>query len=154
MSKNNRKTLLINKNFQLDFLKKTYLFQLLIMGIFFIIFFWLYYPLFKEITALNLNLDHPLMETLDNFHFMLVTATILGFILFTSLFTMAGLLLSHKIAGPLFNLKRHFKSMREEHHFNKIIFRKNDYFHDLEEEVNEFFDYFESRSGHKHDPKN
>jgi hypothetical protein len=58
-----------------------------------------------------------------------------------------GIFQSHRIAGPLFNLKLQFKKMKgmksieEIGELNKTKFRANDYFHDLAEDYNHFVDH-------------
>ncbi len=50
-----------------------------------------------------------------------------------------GLYLSHRIAGPIHRMKAHLKFLQENpKNFDKVHFRKKDYFDDLEEAFNEF----------------
>ena len=46
---------------------------------------------------------------------------------------------SHKIAGPLFKVKRFLKSIREGKIPEKVAFRKGDHFQDLASDLNEAF---------------
>jgi len=54
----------------------------------------------------------------------------------TTAFTLAlGLLYSHRIAGPIYNLKRVLRDVRRGNLDRKVRFRKKDEFHDLAAEV-------------------
>ncbi len=56
--------------------------------------------------------------------------------------SISGLFLSHRIAGPLFHLKRSFKALGDiedgegVENLNEVRFRKNDFFQDLSEDYN------------------
>jgi len=61
-----------------------------------------------------------------------IVVSLLVFILF--------IFVSHKIAGPIYHLKKHLISVREGNPITPITFRKGDYFNDLAEEVTQFMD--------------
>lgn len=50
------------------------------------------------------------------------------------------ILFTHKIAGPVYKLKKYLSSIREGLSEGKLYFRQGDYFRDLEEDVNSTFE--------------
>lgn len=65
----------------------------------------------------------------------------MGIFIFFSIFilTMAAVLLSHRIGGPIYQLEKYLQQMaRRETSAREIRFRKGDFFHDLARSFNEF----------------
>ena len=61
-----------------------------------------------------------------------------GSVVFSSIvFAIVGIFLSHKIAGPLFRLKKHMVELSQGVYSGKIKFRKNDQLHDIADTYNE-----------------
>lgn len=63
-------------------------------------------------------------------------ATIISLVLLTVI----GLVISHRIAGPLYRLSKDLGQMRANGKFQKITFRKGDYCLDLAKDFNEVVD--------------
>jgi hypothetical protein len=55
------------------------------------------------------------------------------------------ILLSHKIVGPLYQLQKHLKLIREGQHVENLSFRGGDYFQELATDVNETFSHLDNR---------
>jgi hypothetical protein len=53
---------------------------------------------------------------------------------------------SHKIAGPLYKLKRYLQDYREDKAQDKLYFRKGDYFLELADEVNLTFNQIKEKN--------
>jgi hypothetical protein len=127
----NRRALIINPRFQLQFLLATGVVGgIIIGGIYYTnyYFIWKFWNLAHD---LRLPPDHLVSEflryeqrTLDRL-FLEASATIL-FVL-----TAFGLILSHKIAGPLFQLTQHLKKDRSHGKRTSIEFRKDDFFQEV-----------------------
>ncbi len=49
----------------------------------------------------------------------------------------AGIILSHRIAGPLYRLEKHLEGLGEGKKLTALKFRKNDYFQDLAQSYNQ-----------------
>ena len=49
---------------------------------------------------------------------------------------------THKIAGPIYKLKKTLKDSKENNQIQKLIFRQGDYFYDLPDVYNETMDHF------------
>lgn len=52
-------------------------------------------------------------------------------------------LFTHKVAGPLYKLKKYLTNLRNGHYEGKLFFRSGDYFTDLADEVNETVTVFQ-----------
>lgn len=63
---------------------------------------------------------------------------------FTFLTFFLCIFFSHKIAGPLYKLQKHLKSIRENNTHGKLYFRNGDYFQELADDVNETFEHLEN----------
>lgn len=65
----------------------------------------------------------------------------MGAFIFLSVFVMlmAGVILSHRIGGPIYQLHKYFDDMSDNKiKPRKIVFRKNDFFHELIDSFNRF----------------
>ncbi|MCK5529590.1 MAG: hypothetical protein KAI74_07885 [Kiritimatiellae bacterium] len=65
----------------------------------------------------------------------------MGVFIFLSVFVMlmSGIILSHRIGGPIYQLHKYFDDMSENKiKPRKIVFRKNDFFHELTDSFNKF----------------
>lgn len=118
-----------------------FILMILVIIIFTLIGTWQFRPLLTELQNLDLDQTHPISTALERFYFMIGLSFGLGTLAFSCIFFVAGLIISHKIAGPLFNLKRHLKEIRESGEYKEVKFRKKDYFHDLQDEINEFISH-------------
>lgn len=56
---------------------------------------------------------------------------------------------SHRIAGPLYKLQKHLRSIRDGFSPGKLFFRKGDYFQDVADDLNDTIEYIED--GYKSD---
>lgn len=61
-------------------------------------------------------------------------------VIFT-LLSLAGLIYSHHIVGPLYKIRKHMKETMQGQTPPKITFRNRDYFHELASEYNRLIDY-------------
>lgn len=137
LQKNNRKIFLIDPKFQLSLLGMCLLLAAFILGMWLVssqAFFWEFIQKGRE---LHLPSDHIYFRFIEtqrrkmNFVIACIGCiTTLG-ILF------AGLKISNKIVGPIYNLRKNLKEIREKKAVGRpIAFRKDDYFAELAEEVN------------------
>ena len=66
-------------------------------------------------------------------------------IAFTVLMIMIILLVSHKIAGPMFKLTRYLRELREGKDVGKLYFRDGDYFPEIAEEINKTVEFYNQK---------
>lgn len=63
---------------------------------------------------------------------------LVGFhVIFVAVVFLVNIFVSHRIAGPLHKLKRHFAQVKTGHLQDKVVFRKKDHFPEVADEFNE-----------------
>ena len=145
---NRRKVLLINPKFQLSIIKQFFLLLLIVLITVIAIVLWQYTPLMKEVYAIGLDENHPFMISFEKFQFMMLVILICGGIFSACMFYIAALVISNRVAGPLYHLCNHMKGLREdsletsseEFEFQHLHFRNKDYFREVADEINRFLD--------------
>lgn len=132
-----RRNLLINPKFQLSFLAYTLGVSVVTIGFFYLAdayFFWKFSQLGQ---GLGLPPNHVFFQFLDeqksskNFYYGVtagVSVAVLG---------VWGLLLSHRVAGPLYRLKKHLKSVSDGSTSSDVRFREGDFFQEVADAYNE-----------------
>ena len=108
---------------------------------------YLYYEhLVAEGKELGLAADHIYFEFIEQQKSLLNTTFLsVSAIVFGCLF-LAGLYLSHKIAGPVYRIKLHLEYIREHGEApGKLKFRDRDFFPEVAELVNELVAIYEER---------
>lgn len=91
-------------------------------------------------SKLNLPVNHPIGRGLE-LQTSFLSPEFIGFAVgFFLLFFVGGLILSHRIAGPVYRLRQHLKSCHGKRP-TQIQFRDGDFFHEL---ANDFNSYVES----------
>ena len=123
---------MINPKFQIKFSLLLGLFMLLSNGFFSIIF----YTEYQHV----MSLVHP--ELVSNFDPVsekqkFITLFFGAQLLYALLVTLAGFFFSHRIAGPIYKLKKYLVEIRSGVPFYRLGFRKGDYFPEIAEEVTE-----------------
>lgn len=135
-----RKKILINPEFQLKLINRVvYLFTFTLIT-FYSVNYYFFYQLKQKgvIAGLSLNSDYFLFidNTFKQFNiFFIFTAIFLILIIYYF-----GLAISHKIAGPLYNIDNACKKMIQEKRTIKITLRKDDYFQEHAECINQLLD--------------
>jgi len=139
--KNRRKVFLINPQFQWSFLRHCLSLAFAVLTVVYsanAFFFWNFK---NKGLAMGLQPDHIFFRFVEsqrvsmNWVFVGAAGTL-------AIVIMAfGLRLSHRIAGPLYNLTRQLKEAKEKgENLNTINFRERDYFPEVAEAVNEYLD--------------
>jgi hypothetical protein len=89
--------------------------------------------------------NHIYIQTL-NFQKRAMHHMFIGTILLmTAVSILLSLFYSHRIAGPLYHLKKYLKGKTEGQSKERLKFRKGDFFHELADVTNEYFDYEKSQ---------
>jgi sensor histidine kinase YesM len=89
--------------------------------------------------ALGLSATHPYYKFLDYQVQRLGLITLVSVAVLIPLASILNLVLSHRMAGPLVRLRRHFNEVKETGRFVEISFRENDYLKEWSEEINESY---------------
>ncbi len=101
----------------------------------------LVYPLllwdfFQEITTTQGPVSDKIINAKNEF----LTFLIVIQLLFTGVIFIMFIFLTHKIAGPLYKLKKHLAKIREGEPITPLVFRNGDHFSDVAEEVSLFLE--------------
>ncbi|MBC75436.1 MAG: hypothetical protein CME64_05410 [Halobacteriovoraceae bacterium] len=136
-----RRKFLINTDFQFPFIARMVVVNLLTMAILFIGLYLIFYRFNFLGNELGFEADHRFYEFVRE-QFVIISALFLGAALSSSLvLAVYAVFLSHRIAGPLENLKIRFKQLKANAPKNcKTCFRKDDFFHDLASAYNDHLD--------------
>ncbi|MAZ49276.1 MAG: hypothetical protein CME65_12000 [Halobacteriovoraceae bacterium] len=143
---NNRRIYIINPEFQ-------YRFCLILCGIAFVIS--LIYPLvvFDIINMLQADYERVLSQlpagaSIIDFQEVQKGAMFLLFMIIIAVLCLtfvAGIIISHKIAGPMYKMTMFLQKIREGGVIHELTFRDGDQFEEVAEELNETLEYLTSR---------
>jgi hypothetical protein len=132
-----RRDYFINPAFQLRFIGFTLLMALLAVVVVYcsqMYFFWNFAKLGHEI---QLGDGHPFFRFLSEQQKVMSRVFWVTALSITLITIVWGILLSHKIAGPILRIDTHIKNCLELKQFEAMKFRKNDLFPELAEHVND-----------------
>lgn len=137
-----KRTFFIKPKFQVRFILYVMSWTLAALAIFYISQQFFFHQFYTSGEELGLSQDHPYFQLLKDQQsglskIFFITA---GFISFLILFS--ALFFSHRIAGPLYRLEKFFSEESKSNEFNsvKLAFRKDDFFQELPNVVNEFIE--------------
>jgi sensor histidine kinase YesM len=131
--KNQRKIFLINPNFQLKFSILICLVITLIASIYPLSFYGYISNLVTKISGANASLAEEIDSTLTSVIFILVMFQLA----FTTIIFVISIFFTHKVAGPIYKLRKFMAMLRDGQNVPKLKFRNGDYFQDLAEDFNE-----------------
>ena len=141
----NRKTLLINPPFQLQILAYACGLAFAIIAIFYgatLYFFRNFKQLGEDIV---LPLDHVffqfLAEQKNTMDIIFIITAVLAFVVIS----ICGLIISHRVAGPLHRLKQHMGEVAGGQTVSDVKFRKKDFFPELADAFNLQLKYLRER---------
>ena len=135
-TKSHRKILLINPKFQLAFVYYTIAMSILIELIFFGANEYFFRSLEKRGIDLGVPSDHIFFQFVKDER-VTMTYIFLGCsAVATILFIGFGLVLSHRVAGPLYRLRKYFENDLQRSDCRPLSFREKDYFQELPEAIN------------------
>jgi len=138
MLKDRRKKILINPKFQIKFVGFFITFFLLnfLITVGVIIFS---FNKFSEMgSTLNLAPDSVFFEFLRNQQHELLLLILISTLISTLVAFIGGLYLSHKVAGPIFNICTQLEDSKGKKTIPILEVRKDDFFQELPESINEF----------------
>ncbi len=142
MTKYRRRNYIINPAFQIKF-------SILVSILLFIIS--AVYPMtfYSFLTNLAIQLEEVIPNTVTRMEQQknsIVSLFVMWHIGFTLLVFTSCIFFSHKIAGPLYKLKKYLQEYREGKAHDRLYFRKGDYFLELAEEVNLTFNQIKEKN--------
>ena len=91
-----------------------------------------------ELAARNagLPIDHPVLLQLQTERSALAVFFLLFFLATSISATLVALIMSHRIVGPLYRLKEHWLRVAEGKTLDDVVFREDDFFHEVADACN------------------
>lgn len=132
-----RKVILINKPFQYSILAWFSCLSIILISIFYSTILYFFYNLKKEATSVGLPHDHIFFTFINEQKSIMDNVFIVSSIVAILVILMGGLILSHKVAGPLYRLTKHLQGY-DKNNIPPLKFRKGDYFPEIEKAFNDF----------------
>jgi hypothetical protein len=133
-----RKKIIINKSFQF---KLCFIFCSLVF-ISTLIYPVAIYDIFEKFTSLLGGSSEQFVEQRNNL-FMYLIAIQSTFMI---LMVVICLLVSHRIAGPMYKLTKYLAELREGKEVGELYFREGDYFPEVADEINKTIKYLNSKA--------
>tara|TARA_B100001971_G_scaffold215193_1_gene260088 strand:+ start:173551 stop:174021 length:471 start_codon:yes stop_codon:yes gene_type:complete len=148
-----RRKFLINPDFQLPFVVRMIIINLLTIGILYVGMYIIFYRFNFLGSELGFESTHKFYDFIEE-QFILVTTVFVAIAISSSfLLGVYSFFLSHRIAGPLENIKIRFKRLETEKPKDcKTQFRKDDFFHDLASAYNEHIEKTEDKKQDNEEP--
>ena len=143
-NKSKRKNYLINPKFQLRFILFSVSVSILGMSVFFATikyFFWSFKNMGEEF---GISKDHIFFRFIDDQNYNMNLLFLISAILVLAVSSIGALFLSHRVAGPIYRMTSHLRSLNENNNITDVKFRKNDEFIELQDAFNEFAKKFKS----------
>ncbi len=132
----NRRIYLINPKFQLSIISYALFISVITIAVFYMSNLYFIGKLVSVGTSLNYSPDHPFFAFIREQKKMMHSVFLVTASTVCLTIVIGGLILSHRIAGPVFRLQEYLESLVENRTFKKLSFRKRDYFSDLAESMN------------------
>lgn len=134
--RNNRKIILINKPFQLRVVGYFIGLALINITIFYACIYYFFWNLRHTGLTAGLKPNHVFFLFVDEQSYIMTMIFVAVAVFTVSFLLIIGLLISHKIAGPLYHLKKHIDECEEKGELSPIRFRKGDFFLEVQDAFN------------------
>lgn len=135
---NKRKTLLINRPFQLSIIGQFGVLALAIALIYFVAMQLFFSKMVAQAQLANLPSGHVFYQFIQQQQVLMTRIYAVSSVVALLVTVVGGLWLSHRVAGPIHRLVQYLKSESPSPKASELHFRKNDYFPEVEEAMNEF----------------
>ena len=133
-----RTIFLTNPRFQLSFLGYTLGMAFVIIAVFYAANMYFFLKFIDKGKEIGLPSSHIFFKFLrEQQHTMDIIFIVTAAFAFVFLF-MFGFFLSNRVAGSLYRMQDHLHKMRESGQFKELKFRKDDYFHEVADAINDF----------------
>ncbi|MBI3557504.1 MAG: hypothetical protein HY074_14665 [Deltaproteobacteria bacterium] len=142
-----RRKLLINEHFQLHFIGFTAVISLAACVFFYVASSYFFMTYHEYAVEVGLRPSDPFFRVLYNME-MLLTHIFIGTsvgVLLVSI--VGGLIFSHRVAGPMYRMRRHLEAVARGETWANVGFRKKDYFEDVAVAYNDQMHYVRQKLG-------
>ena len=146
MKDSQRKVILINPKFQLRVMAWMLGISAFVISVFYGAIWYFFRNLAAQGLALGFSADHPFFEFLRDrrleMNIIFIATAVIVFIVVCLL----GLIMSHRIAGPLYRMHRHLIAVSNGETTADVQFRVNDYFSEVADAYNQQMELFRKHS--------
>jgi len=140
----NRKYI-INPNFQFNLIIPCLVFTFFVFITFYAVNYFYLWKFYCDHGLGAIQNESNIEVILKEYFFALNIFFLSSGILTLVLLITGGIIFTHKVAGPMFRLKRHMLEVASGKTQNQIYFRKSDHFHDIADAYNEQLKYLINR---------
>jgi sensor histidine kinase YesM len=140
METSRRKVILINPKFQISFITQIIYLSVVSITALYGANVWLFYKFSELGKEMGLPSDHIFFQFISaqktqmNWTFLAVSIVLLA------LLSIAGAVISHKVAGPIYRLCLHLKEIKDGSKVAPFSFRNDDYFQEIADHLNPVLD--------------
>ena len=131
-----RKRLLINPGFQFRFMVWMSALAIGVVAVMHLAHQWFFFQLREQARVAGLQADHVFYRFIESRQTELDAITILSFIGVVGVVSVVGLVLSHKIAGPMYRLRVHLEECASTRTPRPLKFRDGDFFTEIPDAYN------------------
>ncbi len=131
-----RKRLLINPGFQFRFMVWMSALAIGVIAVMHLAHQWFFYQLREQARVAGLEADHVFYRFIESRQTELDAITVLSFIAVVGVVSVVGLVLSHKIAGPMYRLRVHLEEFASTRSPRPLKFRDGDFFTEIPDAYN------------------
>jgi cytoskeletal protein RodZ len=131
-----KRNLLINPSFQLQFIALMILIYVIVSSSFYIANLYFFSELNRFGHDLALTPDHIFFQIVKKEQKMMQSVYLAASAVLFVVLGLAGVLISHRIAGPIYRLQQHFLKTKKSQPQKNFHFRKGDFFPELAEAYN------------------
>ncbi len=131
-----RKRLLINPGFQFRFMVWMSALAIGVIAVMHLAHQWFLYQLREQARGAGLEADHVFYRFIESRQTELDAITVLSFIAVIGVVSVVGLVLSHKIAGPMYRLRVHLEEFASTRSPRPLKFRDGDFFTEIPDAYN------------------
>ena len=142
-----RRKLLINEHFQLHFIAFTAGISLGACIFFYIASSYFFMKYHEYAVEVGLRPSDPFFRVLYNMEMMLTNIFVGTAAAVLLVSVIGGLLFSHRVAGPMYRLRKHFEAVARGETWSNVNFRNKDYFSDVADAYNEQQNYVRQKLG-------
>ncbi|HVJ63953.1 MAG TPA: hypothetical protein VM901_01725 [Bdellovibrionota bacterium] len=151
--RNRRTRFLINPEFQFRFLAFQIVSSLITVGVFFFANSYFFSKMKEAGQAVGLHENHVFFKFVQHQELAMNWIFIVAAFITTALLALVGIIYSHKIAGPLYNLQRYLQEYTFKRRVDKPLkFRDHDFFPEIAEDFNMFMNERNPPEGDKKEP--
>ncbi|HLE10790.1 MAG: hypothetical protein A2504_11595 [Bdellovibrionales bacterium RIFOXYD12_FULL_39_22] len=135
-----RQILLVNPKFQLRFIGYMTVGSFFSLLVFYFSDIYFFYSLMQHGKDFNLPPDHIYFHLIAQQQGLMHNIFWVSRLVIFAFFILSGLYLSHRIAGPLYNLTRHLKKLAQGEQVRRLSFRRRDFFQEIPMALNDYVD--------------